>query len=539
MRYLWLLFWLLALPAQAARPGDCGTIVIPTAVGIAPSADITSLNPLFASSGYNQEAAGLMYLGLIWINGNTAQIDWSRSLASSITSPDNGTTYDVILRPWHWSDGLPVTTADIAFTFKLIKAYGTAYVGYGAGGMPDIVKSLNILGPTRFQVVLKRQVNPTWYIYNGLSQFSPFPAHSWGKHSTDQIWQAQSTPSFFNVIDGPLFAQRLDTGLDLIMVPNPAFEGPKLHFDRLVFKFLDSDGAAVQGIEAGDLDMANVPSALWNAVQHLPGIYLTTLPPGQAFNEMQLNLRNPAVAFFRDVRVRDAIADAIDQEAMIKLVDHGRGVPVYGPVPPVPPTFLSPQMRAGHYPVGYDPAKSAALLAQAGYRPGPDGILQKNGKKLSFTYLMVTDDAAIQQITELTQADLLKIGILMKVREIEFNQLVALLNNPKANWQAAGLAESVGGYPSGEDLFGTNSFANSGGYSNPEMDRLIAASTNTPGLAGLFAYENYASAQQPVIFQERGRTSVLARNDIHGVAAFVDPAGNYYPDQLTCTAGSQ
>ena len=56
------------------------------------------------------------------------------------------------------------------------------------------------------------------------------------------------------------------------MVPNPDYDGPKLHFERLIFKFLDSDGAAIQGVEAGDLDMANVPHALWNAVQHLPGV---------------------------------------------------------------------------------------------------------------------------------------------------------------------------------------------------------------------------------------------------------------------------
>ena len=56
---------------------------------------------------------------------------------------------------------------------------------------------------------------------------------------------------------------------------------------------------------------------------------------------------------------------------MIKLIDHGQGVEIYGPVPPVPPTFLSPEMRAGHYPVGYDPAKARALFSAAGYSAGP------------------------------------------------------------------------------------------------------------------------------------------------------------------------
>jgi len=501
---------------------------------VASSADITSFNPLLVDSAYNQEAASLMYLGLIWINGNTEQIDWSRSLASAITSPDNGTTFDVTLRPWHWSDGVPVTPWDEAYTLRLIRALGTTYVGYGAGGMPDIIQSFAILGPERFRVVLKRRVNPTWFIYNGLSQLSPLPAHSWGRYTLDQIWQQQSSPAFFNVIDGPLFAVRLDIGQDLVMVPNPAFEGPGLHFKRLIFKFVESDGSAVQQLEAGDIDAANVPDALWNAVQHLPGITLTVLPPGADYNEIQLNMRNPDVAFFRDVKVREAMADAIDQQTMIRLIDHGLGVAIYGPVPPVPPTFLSPQMRQGHYPVGYDPAAARALLAQAGYTPGPGGIMQKDGKALSFTYLMLGGDAVIEQIAEITQADLAQIGIRMRIREIEFNQMLALLNNPSADWQAAGLAQSLTGYPTGEDLFETGSFENSGGYSDAQMDRLIAASTDRPGLAGLYAYENYASAQQPVIFQEREQTAVLARDTLHGIQNFVDAFGNYYPDQLTC-----
>jgi peptide/nickel transport system substrate-binding protein len=522
--------------ADTPAAQNCGTIVIPTGLGVSTSADITSMNPLLVTSLYNQEAASLLYQPLIWVNANTGEIDWSRSIASAVSTPDNGTTYDMTLRPWRWSDGVPVTTADVAYTFKLIKALGATYAAYGAGGMPGIVKSLNIISPTQFQVVLTHQVNPTWFIYNGLSQLQPLPEHSWGKDTVDQIFQAQSSPAFFSVVDGPLKARRLDIGLDLVLVPNPAYDGPKLHFRRLIFKFLESDGAALQGVEAGDLDMANAPLPLWGAVQHLPGLKLITLPPGDDYNEIALNFRNQAVSFFRDVRVRDAMADAIDQATMVKLIDHGLGVQIWGPVVPVTPIFLSPEMRAGHYPVGYDPAKARALLRAAGYSPGPDGIMQKDGQKLSFTYLMLTGDAVVQQIAELTQADLAKIGIRMKVREIEFNQMLALVANPTADWQAAGFAENTGGYPTGEELFGTNAALNSGGYSEPEMDRLIKASTEASGLSGLYAYETYASAQQPVIFQEREQTSILARDNIHGIKTFVDAAGNYYPDQLTCTA---
>jgi peptide/nickel transport system substrate-binding protein len=529
-----LVFLLRALSAHAAPPGNCGTIVIPTGLGVAPSADITSMNPMLVTAIYNQEAASLLYLGLIWI-GRDAKIDYSRSLASAITSPDNGTTYDVTLRPWHWSDGTLVTTADVAYTWKLINQLGTTYAGYGAGGMPDIVKSFKVISPTQFEVVLKHSVNTNWYIYNGLSAFELLPAHSWGKYTTDQIWQAQSSPDFYNVVDGPVKIQQLNIGLDAVFVPNPAYEGPKMHFDRLVFKFFHTDGASLQQVESGDLDMANAPLAFWGAIQHVAGLHVVSLPPSLGFNEVSYNFRDDRVAFLRDVRVRQAITDAIDQNEIVSLVYHGQGEPVYGPVPPNPPTFLSPEMRAGHYPVGYDPAKSRALLAAAGFSPGPDGIMVKNGQKLSFTTLFPSGDATADQDVLFEQASLRKVGIEEKIQNIEFNQMLALIENPKAHWEAATLGLTIGGYPSGEDLFAPGAYENMGGYNDPKMNAYIAESTDKPGLQGLYDYENYASEQQPIMFQQKQATPLLVADRIQNAAAFVDPAGQYYPDQLYCT----
>jgi len=534
MKFLVLFLALVAAPACAQEKGDCGTIVLPTGIGVSSSADITSMNPIFGTSEYNNEIGDLMYLGLIWIN-RFQQIDWSRSLASAITTSPDNTTYTVTLRPWHWSDGVPVTTADIAFTFNLIKRLGATYPDYGIGGMPNLIKSLTLISPTKFQVVLNHSVNPEWFIYNGLSQFIPFPQHAWGRDTLDQIWQGQSSPAFFKVVDGPLEVQALDVGLQVIMVPNPAYDGPKMRFSRLIFRFLESDGAALQGLQSGDLDMINVPMPLWNAVQHLPGTYIVNMAPEPDWNNISVNFQNPQVDFFDDVRVRDAMEDAIDQTSIINLADHGQGAADYGPVPPALHAFLTPAMQAGIYPVGFNLAKSRALLAAAGWSPGSDGIMQKNGKRLSFVDLLSSGDAQLEQEAEIIQAEFRRAGIEMKVREIDFNLLLALINQPLA-WQAAQYANNATSYPSGEGFFSTGATYNNEGYSDKTMDALIAASVNRPGLNNLYAYETYASAQQPFIFFETDGTPILADERIHGIADFIDPAGNFSPEQLYCTA---
>ena len=103
-------------------------------------------------------------------------------------------------------------------------------------------------------------------------------------------------------------------------------------------------------------------------------------------------------------------------------------------------------------------------------------------------------------------------------------------------WQAILVATSVSGYPSGEDIFRTGGYMNNIGYSDAKMDQLIDASTNTPGLSGLFAYEDYAAAQQPVIFLPNEVYPVLVRKGLHGINDFINPLGAWAPEKLTCDA---
>jgi peptide/nickel transport system substrate-binding protein len=523
----------LATPAHADQRGDCGTIVLPTGAGQAGSDDLTSFSPLFSNTAYNAEASWLLYPNLLWIN-RFASIDWSRSLATAVTTTDN-TTFTITMRPWHWSDGVPVTANDVAYGFSLIKKLGPEWPGYGGGGLPDIVKSLTVLSPTQFQVITTHSVNPTWFIYNGISALGPLPEHAWKQYTLDQLFQLQSTPSLYDVVDGPLKLAKFDVGLDAVFVPNPGWEGPKMHFSRLVFRFLQGDGAAVQGVESGDTDEAELPAALYNAVGNFPGVHVEVLPQAAYQNVTNLNYNNPDVAFFKDVRVRQAMEDSIDQEAIIHGLEHDHGDPAYGPVLHTMTQFLTPDMLKGIYPVGYDPAKSRALLAQAGYTPGPDGIMQKDGKRLSFTYLEETGTGTVTELDEIVQADLKKVGIEMKIKQMEFNQMLALMAGHPTGWDATGTGEPVAFYPSGEGEYATGAFQNMGGYSDPTTDKLIQENINQPGIEHLYAYETYVSAQQPGIWEPRQRPVILVNNRLHGMNEFIDPIGMYAPDQLYCT----
>jgi peptide/nickel transport system substrate-binding protein len=266
------------------------------------------------------------------------------------------------------------------------------------------------------------------------------------------------------------------------------------------------------------------------------GVHIVTLPPSYSFNELIPNIASPSATFFADVRVRQAIANAINQQQIINLAMHGQGVPVYTGAPPVPASFLSPAARAGTEPDIFAPEKARALLKEAGYTPGPDGILQKNGKQLSFVALIPAGRPENIEIAETIQQNLAAVGIRMRAHEIEFNQMLALELGPPAGWEAIIDASTENAFPSGENGFMTGSFYDQNGYSDKHMDELINASTYQPGLAGLFAYEDYTAVSLPVIFLPVEKFSILVRNGLHGVENFINPLGFWAPDALYCTA---
>jgi peptide/nickel transport system substrate-binding protein len=508
-------------------PQNCRTVVIPL------EANVDSLSPMFADTAYDSQAISMMYLNLLWIDSRD-KIDWSRSLASAVATTDNQ-TFTVTLRPWNWSDGVPVTAADVLYYFDIAKKIGPTWPGYGLGGMPDIVKSLTIVSPTQFQIVTTHKVNPTWFIYNAIAQLQPVPSHIWQHDSLDKMFQMQTSPGYFSVVDGPLIVSQLNIGRNIVFTPNPRWAGAPLHLTRLIMPFSQSEGAGILQVESGAVDAAKLPNELVGEIKPIPGTYTVMLAPDFYQDVIAPNFRNPQVVFFRDPLVREAMEDAIDQSAIIKTVLHGAGTAAYAPVVPSMTQFMSRAMQAGDFPVGYDPAKSRALLAAAGYAPGADGIMQKDGLKLSFTYLEQTGSDMVTEMDEYIQADLHKVGIDMKIKTVEFNQIIALMVGSPHGWDATGLGQPVTPYPSGENSFLAGSAQNMQGYDDPQANKLIEANVSSPDPQDLYNFQTYISAQAPVIYGPRPRGVRLVRDRLHGVPGFEDVV-TLAPDQLYCSA---
>ncbi len=520
-----------ATRAQAARPTFGGTIVTVPGVGLGPPAAVNGFNPLLVSSAFDQQAAGLLYQPLVWVT-RRFQIDPRLSIARRIVTGPRHRTYTLILgRHWRWSDGAPVTTADVAYTYHMIQRLGAQFANYGVGGIPTDVSSFRVLGPYRLRITLKKAVNPRWFILNGLTLLTPLPAAAWKKCSVTRLYAHLADPRFFHVVDGPFRLVSFAFGRYVAFGPNRHFAGPdRPYIHRLVLRFLHDPESIFFGLETGKIQIADLPHELFPGRGKLRGFRKRVVGPVWGFNYLGFDYANPRIAFVRDALVRRAMMHAIRQSLLIRVQYYGQGIRDYGPVPPRPAVYLSPLARRLERTGAYDPRLARKLLREAGWRRDRDGVREKNGRRLIFTALVppgqVRGPIIIKEM-------LAQVGIDMRLRERPFNEIVAMTQGPDATkWEALYLAWGLGAYPSARNIFGCGGANNFYHYCDKRMDALLDAVPSAPGRSAVFHYEDYFIREQPVVVLPGQRHVIEARSDIHGLRRAYSPLGGFNPQYL-------
>lgn len=524
---------LLLAAGPAAADAPCGTVIVPPGVGTSTPAAVTGLHPLLGASAYNTAVAGVLYRPLFFVAPDHT-VDWSLSIADHVDTLGDGTGFHVALKPWVWSDGVPITADDVLYDLELLRTLGETWSGFGTAGMPGIVQDFHVDGPHDFTVTLKSKVNPEGFILNGLGLLLPLPRHAWGSATTDEMWQKQSDPAFFQVVSGPYRVGRFELSRYLTFVANPAYSGPSPHVARVIVNFLEGT-SPLRALQSGEADAVTLPFSVWDAAQRLPGYDRIPMQVNNSYAYIGPNFRNPNTPDFRDVRVRQAMADAIDQKLIISLVFHGSGAEQHGPVPAEPVSMLSPAARAGKFPVGYDPDRARALLAETGWTPGPDGVLQKDGRRFRFTLLLSAGSEDASEVAQIVQRNFAAVGIDMRINEVTFSQVIAAVTGDPLGWEALYLSWTLNPYIEGQTLFGTGGVNNNAGYSDPTMDKLTAAINTDTGNSAAYAFQDYAAEQQPEIFMPSPRYAVLARHGLEGLTEFISPLNTWQPEFLRLT----
>jgi peptide/nickel transport system substrate-binding protein len=536
--YRWTLALILAFGLAQAHPSTLVT-------ALPPATRITYLLPIEPDPYYtnvNGEVAELLYKPLIWIN-RKGEIDYARSIATSVKTPD-GEHYFIRLNPkWHWSDGVPVTSADVLFWLNLVRSIPLSkeslYGGWGGGGIPNDVVGDRALGPYALEITLNRPYSSLWFIENGLGYLEPLPKHAWDRYpghpARTLAWlEARGDNlSFFrhSPVDGPFMVGTFVNNLIYTFKANPHYDGHRPAYTTLALRYFTTSDAEYQALRSGQVQVGYLPLHLFEE-RNIPG-YRFAAVPSWSFNYIYINFANPKAPFLKELAVRQALQMAINEPGMIRSLLHGQGVADYAPAPFAPPTpYLDPRLRQGWVPYPYDPSKGRKILERVGWRL-VHGIMRKGAAKLSLSLDYASGSTLAEQEAELVAEAAAREGIQIQLRPQPFDTLTAELSSSR-RWTLVYLNEPwYAFYPTSYGLLNSQAAYNLGSYRNPEMDRLTEAThaygSLTAQLAALHRYQEYAALRVPVLWMPDPYLLYEVSDSLVDVVRHISPNGNWSP----------
>ena len=324
-----------------------------------------------------------------------------------------------------WHDGAPFTSRDAAFTYRAIMDDATA-----SPRKPDFDLILKVETPDEhtFRVTYRKPYSPaleSWMI-------SLLPSHL--LEGKPQSWWTQNfnrTP----IGTGAFRFAEWKTNEFIRLERNPDyFDAPGPWMDGIVYRFMPDQLTLRLAFETRQVDFWGAEPWTVNAFVNDPRFNVFT-SPSSSYTYIGWNLKRP---LFQDPLVRRALAHAVDVPSMVRFILYGHGLQSTGLFTPQM-WFFNPSIQ----PFAYDPEKARALLAEAGWTPGPDGILQKNGERFSFTLITNNGNEVRRDIATLTQDGLKQLGIEVKVELYEW--AVFLKNHiNKGDFDAMVLGWSLG-----------------------------------------------------------------------------------------------
>ncbi|MGH7121186.1 MAG: ABC transporter substrate-binding protein, partial [Acetobacteraceae bacterium] len=414
-------------------------------------------------------SVGVVYEPLMFVNTlqNAKITPW---LATSYNwSDDNKVLTFTIRNGVKWTDGQPLTAADVVFTFDLLKKYPALDLNTIWAALESVTQKGDD------QVVMTFRNPSVPFFYYIADQVGIVPEHIWAKVK-DPVTYADKNP----IGTGPFTIQRC-TPEDVSYVRNRDYWQPGLpKIDRIEYPAFTSNPPANELLSTG--------GAQWGGqfVPNLKSQYLAKSPdnhywfPPVVNVAIFINLTNPLL---KDVAVRRALAFAIDRERVAEIGEYGyeQAANQAGIVTPTFSSWLdAAALKAAGY--KYDPKKAIAILEHAGYKRGPDGVfVSPDGKRLSFSIInqaAYTDWVAALQVVaqELKQA-----GIALHVQNLAGSDYSAKLydgqfdlaygyesGGPTPYYEFRQWLDSAGSAPVGKPAV-----TNWERYSNKETDSLI------------------------------------------------------------------
>ncbi len=382
------------------------------------------------------------------------------------------------LKPGYaWGDGKPVTAGDFAFAFQVLKAFSA----------PPQVEAVTAVDVHTLRVDLKQ----TRYDYNRWA-YGPLPEHIEGPifaAAKDPLDYGQKSalnrhPEEPGLWMGPYRIAEFRPNESVTLVPNPHWTGVQPQFKRVTMRLIENTSALQANLLSGDVDMVasgNLGLTLDQIIalskREAGRFDFVYQPAVTSYEHLTPNFDNK---FLADKRVRQAIQMAIDRKTLAAKLFDGKQE--------VADSFKHPSQFGWDKTVRtwpFDPKAARALLAEAGFKPGADGILANAaGERLSLDFTTTAGNRTRELVQQVLQTQLKAVGIELVIRneparvmfgetlrKRTFKGLVEFQSDPPPDW-VPDVTFSSTWVPTAENNWSGTNYMN---YRNPAMDSALKA----------------------------------------------------------------
>jgi peptide/nickel transport system substrate-binding protein len=440
---------------------------------------IDSMNPFVAQSDYSYAVYEYIYPQLVQYD---AKLGIAPDFARSWSTSDGGRTWTFHTVPHaRWSDGKPLTAADVAWTINEVMKYKNGPAGQWAGLLEHMIGAsapnattlvikystavANVLEQMQGMSVLPKQVWAPYFTGNGakLKTFANVPP-------------ANGKPM---VSGGPFELVQYKSNQYALFKRNPNWWGPKPKIEGFGLQFYSNADAMVQALKNGQVDFIGeyTPPTAVKALKQA-GFAVTTTP-SISMKTFIINT-NPRKTTHRELlnpRVRQAIEYATDRSQIIKTAWLGLAQPGSTIIAPADGSWHDSNVKV----LPFDIAKANQLLDATGYKRGPNGVRIADGHPMSYNVIFPPDERGTGDRTfQIMQTDLAKIGISISQQNMDDSATFNAISAPNSKYETFDMAMWDWVPPVDPDFMlsvltcaqlGNNSDS---GYCNPAYDKMYA-----------------------------------------------------------------
>ena len=326
----------------------------------------------------------------------TTDLEIAYDLATDVSVSEDGMVWTVTIRDdVKFTDGESLTASDVAFTYNTVKATSSV-------NDFTMLKEAVAVDDTTVEFHMEKEYSIWPYT---MAIVGIVPEHAYG-------------PDYgLNPIgSGRYIMKQWDKGQQIIFEANPDYYGKEVQMKKVTVVFMDED-AAFAAAKAGQVDLAYTAASY--SEQTVAGFELLAFASvdNRGFNlpatKAVVSEDGTVVGndFTSDVNVRRAINIGIDREQMIENVMYGYGTAAYSVCDGMP--WYNEEAE-----VAYDLDGALALLDEAGWVVGEDGIREKDGVRAAFTLMYPASDSVRQMMAADTANQLKTLGIEVQIEGV-------------------------------------------------------------------------------------------------------------------------